>query len=233
MNLPRALWIDAGSPDVDGQHGQPGNCALCAQPDTHTVPASTLPSGYSDYAAMRLPSSDRICRSCTWIMRGKPPHTWRLWSVVYRLDRPAEESAGPAHGPHTLCTNRGNVRPVLDCLLRPPQQPWGVSIAVSGQKHVLTTAEACTGLWRPFYEGQAVHGNADDFADLRSRLVSLRSVGFTAEEITSGRISSQRITVDAIAVWRAVYPTIQTHRDSTLTALALWTITKETMTDDV
>lgn len=233
MRLPQVLWDDAGRPTIPDTDPTPGVCCICGTPSTHTAPAKVgLGTGFSDYAILRRPDSERVCPACVWIMRGKPPATWRLWTVVWRQGWQAPESAGPAHGPATLLTNRGNVKPVLDLLLNPPDRPWAVSVAMSGQRHILPAAETCPpGTWAPYLEGVRVTGTPDLFRGLWGHLRALRAAGFTADEITTGVIGSQRITVDALTVWRQHYPHVTAHRTAPITALALWTITKETMHD--
>lgn len=235
-SLTTRLWADAGAPPNPSATNHPAACALCGTNASRTTPASkALGSGWSDYTALRRPDSDRICEACQWIMTGIPPHTWRMWSVLYTADHEAAASdeRAPHHGPHSLLTNRANPRPIADALLNPPTGTWAVTIATSGQKHIIPMAGLNNSQerWQVRFEATTITATPTQLADLLTPLAHLRAAGFTADEIQTGRISSQRLTVDAIATWRNHYQHVRPHRTAPLTDLALWLLTKETIHD--
>lgn len=147
------IWRSAGCPS--GQRGElaedvDGVCALCGHGDTATVALTVAcpPASFGGWQQMRWPSSDRVCRACTWAMEGKPPNTLRMWSILYRGDG-VSGGIGPDMGDMCGAFNRSDLSAVLECLCWPPDCEWSAGLAESGKVHIVPymTVNRGAGAW--------------------------------------------------------------------------------------
>ena len=188
-----------------------------------------LRSGFSDYANIVRPDSLHVCAACSWVMGGIPPHTLRMWCVIYGCDAgPSDPKAPPVSG-FTLVNRSGTVR-IIEAIRNHPKTPWFVSIAQSGQKHILPFTQANSGAEEEFtirFESTNVRTTVEAFNETLALLTKLRAHGFSAEEITSGRLMSLHINVESVELWRACQERLFPIKSSPLVAMCLWLLTKE------
>jgi len=187
-------------------------------------------ANFTDHNMLRDFSSGFVCVPCAWVMSGRGTQGFRLWSVICRTDRelpPSHEKADKL-GPHIQLTTRGDLSAAVELLLDPPDSEWVVSIAISGQKHVVPYAWANRGsTWTVRMEGIDVVSDSVTFARVLFHAASLRSLGFTADEILSGVPSVHRITAEIFPLWTYHADALRRHRGGALLDLALVCITKE------
>lgn len=146
MTAPTTLvWELAGRPDPVPNiaallEDVPGVCALSGEYEPRTAPlAKALGANFTDQSLYRA-RSDRVGPGALWCCSGKPPATLRMWSVVA-----SRTAALPASHPKAWLqdtpglhlTNRADTSVIIDTLLDPPEGEWLVTVAVSGQKHVV------------------------------------------------------------------------------------------------
>lgn len=207
----RALYAALESPEVPRKTGAyTCNCAMCGAPcDGRGVSfADAFAVGFGDYELLKCPESPAVCVPCAWSLGSKPPVTLRLWSLVYRADRPAAPSNPKCylHHPALHATAKDNLREIVEILINPPKCPWFVTIAVSGQKHTLPWATLNHGdaMWSVRFESQSVASAPGRFARALYHASALFLAGVSRDEIAAGRIN-------APSAARAGVATLRTH----------------------
>ena len=213
--------------------GRIETCRMCGHDDLPTADAkAALGTNWTDQSCWRDPSSTRVCVACLWTCSGKPPATVRMWTVVTGVDRPSGEKA-PWRSDAACLTNRADTTPVISTLCSPPAHPWLVSIAVSGQKHILpygTVNPGGTGPWRVRMEDTTISSDPATFSRVHSHALALRRLGIRDDDILTGHPGSYLKTLEEITEWREHANHLTAHIGAPLLRLALWTITKKEIT---
>jgi hypothetical protein len=233
------VWELAGKPtpaaaDLFGDNA--GFCAMCGSWEQRTaVTAKAIGGNFTDQYLIARPDSDRICEGCVWICSGKPPATVRMWTVIARPDRPAPPSAGKCvlpTGGFLQYTSRADMRWTVATLADPPDGPWLVSVAESGQKHHVPYAQINhgAGRWTVRMDQADIVASPSEFRAVFTHVVALRAAGFTSGEIEQGAPSIVRLsTGDGLAVWRRHGQPLEPFRRSPLLHLACFLPNKEHM----
>lgn len=236
----RLVWELAGRPDpVESAArllGDVGVCRMSGDDDLQCAPADkALGKNWTDPACWARPDSTVVNTAAVWCCSGKPPHSLRMWTILAApgWDAPAsaDKCVMPA-GPGLAYINRGNPGPLVDMLASPPDGEWLASVAVSGQKHVLpyATVNHGSGRWTVRMETCNVTATPAEWSAVHASCVALRLAGCSDDDIKAGRPTPKIRTSKALAEWRHHADTIAPHRTSPLVDLALWTITKGTLT---
>ncbi|WP_166345053.1 hypothetical protein [Phytoactinopolyspora limicola] len=242
----RMVWDLAGRPEPVANVAAlitdtAGTCCVCGLPSDHTADTNrALGANFTDRAMFRDPRSSRVCPACLWCCSGKPPATLRMWTIVavpgYDLAPSHEKCALPA-GRGLHLTNRANTAAVSTVLRWPPPGEWVVTVAVSGQKHVLPYGTVNRGCdqWTVRLEATNVTSTPDDFAHVLRTAARLRAAGHRDDDIRRGAPTMSALKADADADhWRGLFHALADHTGHThspLLDLALWCITKETIHD--
>lgn len=219
---------------------EPGECAVCARDVDRTADVNrALGANFTDRGLFRSPSS-RVCAACLSICSGKPPATWRMWSVVALPGQQVPESNEKAwlQGiPGLYLGARGDTTGALvdSVLTSPPAGDWVLTVATSGQKHVVPYADIQHGAgpWTVRMETVTVHGDPETWQHVHGHALALRRLGVTADGVSAGE---PRFAVrggpthDLLAQWRSLSPALRPWLGSPLLSLALWTITKGALT---
>lgn len=212
----------------------PGECAVCGSQADETANADrALGANFADRSLLANNGSDRICRACLWCASGKPPATLRMWSIAAAEGRTWERSHEKAwlqDTPHVCLTNRANPHPILDTLLDPPAGDWMVTVAYSGQKHVVPYAPINhgPGEWRARCEDHTVTATSALFRHVWTNAQELRRLGVPEDAVMAGEPRFIK-TPDQLASWRGHADALNPYLGSPILRLALWCITKETM----
>lgn len=236
----RVVWEVAGRPSPVAStaahlRDAPGTCAICAELADFTADFDkSLGANFTDRSLIRAQTS-RVCAACLWCCSGKPPATLRMWSVVAAPGESLPESQPKAwlQGTAGLClTNRASTRPIIDMLAAPPVGNWVVTVAVSGQKHVVpyAVANSGSGRWTVRVEDHNVTATPGEWARAHGLALALRRLGVPAECIPRGEPRFIK-TQAALTQWRALDQDITPWKNSPVLTLALWTITKEVIND--
>lgn len=239
MSATRLVHALAGRPEPTGTAAQlltehPADCCVCGQHETRTAPAgAALGANFTDRRMFTRPGSTRVCTGCLWCCSGKPPLTLRMWTVIAAagLDLGASQpKAFLQDTPGLLLTSRADTTPVARILADPPDGDWLVSIALSGQKHVLPYARVNRGRgrWTVRCETVDIHATPQEWLHVHTHAVALRRLGVPADDVLTGipRYITDRASLDA---WRAHDTALTSYLRSPLLQLALWTITKGTL----
>ena len=210
-------------------------CCICGQVERETADADkSMGSNFTDRGHLRNHHSTRVCRACLWCASGKPPATLRMWSIVCTPGHalpPSQPKAWLQDTPGLCLTNRANTWPIINTLADPPVDPWVVTIAVSGQKHVVPYAETNTGAdrWLIRVEDHDVASTPAEWRTVFGPALALRRLGVPAEAIEAGEprfVIKGGATSALLDQWRDLAAPLQPYLGSTLLSLALWTITK-------
>ena len=203
------------------------DCAFCGAKITEGVRAKdAFGPGFTDWDKLARPGSAFVCVPCVWLMGGQPPNTFRLWSILYREDwtaPPSNPKAAYPHGPKTWCTSKGDMSRVIETLLDPPECPWIVSIADSGQIHTVPFATVNNGRdgWVIRYEREDVASHPREFATVLHHAVSLLAGGFIREDLATLAPHPSKLVKHGVDLWRRHAEPLKPYRRSPLLALAI------------
>lgn len=234
------VWELAGRPDC----GKPtvaydGLCYVCAEPCPSGVAVKAkLALGINfDHTQARQRASQHVCAACMWALAGKPPLTLRMWSGVACEQRGLppchEKCAYTTLGDRIHLTNRADMRTVAQALCDPPDGPWVVWIAVSGQKHVLpyTVTNHGTGPWAVRVEDATARSTPPEFALILARVIRLRQVGIPETAILAGDPGTWVDRQERLDAWRAHGVPLTALANSPLLQMACMIPTKGTIDD--
>lgn len=239
MSAPTTLvWDLAGRPDPVPNVAAlladvPDVCALSGDHEARTAPlAKALGANFTDQSLYRA-HSDRVGAGALWCCSGKPPATLRMWSIVAApgVDLPPSHEKAWIHGATGLhLTNRAATGAIIDTLIAPPDGEWMVTVAVSGQKHVVPygTVNRGPGAWVVRMETTNVAGDPGQWALVLATAARLRAAGHRADDVRAGSPTMAALkTADDINAWRALADRLAPYTRSPLLDLALWCLTKE------
>ena len=209
-------------------------CAVCAEPADRTAAVDkALGANFTDRTMFRDSRSSRVCQACVWCCSGKPPATLRMWTIVAApgVDLgPSQPKAWLQNTPGLLLTNRADPAPVARILADPPAGPWLVTIAVSGQKHVLPYGHVNhgSGRWAVRMENTTITADPGQWRHVHHHARALRQLGVPADCVAAGTPGGIR-TADQLTAWRTHAGQLTQWVGSPLLHLALWTLTKGTL----
>jgi hypothetical protein len=202
------IWRSAGCPTgsrSDMIENIEGVCALCGHSDTKTVPLMKAcpPASFGGWQQMRWPSSDRVCRACSWSMEGMPPNTLRMWSILYRDDG-VKSDVGPSLGENAAGSNRANLIPILETLCCPPECTWAVGVAESGKVHVVPYMHTNKGdgLWAIRVDRITLRESPTKMRHDVFHFSSLLAAGFRAKAIVERNPPIKDLSKIGIDVWK-------------------------------
>ena len=175
---------------------------------------------FTDHSNVCVPSSNYICIPCIWVLSGKPPNTFRLWSVVYRQDRKMSLSDPKVfrkvNGIHF--TKRTEPREIVDILINPPRSGlYFVVVALTGKKHTLPFAKINFDhrLWTVRFEDKNIQGTSSNFRNALFNCALLHSLGFTCTEIETGNVCPNKVA-ENIEEWRRCQRELRVFRETDL-----------------
>lgn len=203
------------------------NCYLCGQSATKPL---TLKDSFTAHSICKVPESDRMCDRCAWVI---PLRCWyfnpnknkwgklfsRNWSWLFQgqlLLAPIIEG-NHTEGKDTLpivcrLPTRADVR---GWLIDPPEPPFTIAIAESGQKHIVPWAQE--GLNRDRFPVQfeldSVWINRSEFSSIIGNYEALMSLGFSKTEIDSGKYRSEKL-MKCLDTWHPLENQIVPYRGS-------------------
>lgn len=233
------IWETAGRKEVTGAKGkllkpQPAVCCITGEYAEITADAKkALGENFTDHSLWRSPSG-RVGQAALWCCSGKgkeSPRTW-TWVCAPGENLPTSHEKAAHRAPGLCLTNRANTRPVIDILTRPPSGEWVVSVAVSGQKHVLpyATTNHGDGEWTVRFEELNVTATPETWGHVFGTVLALRRMGVSADSIVDGQPGRFK-TRDELNAWRGLAAKLAPHQHAPITQLALWCITKPIMED--
>lgn len=231
------IWEALGCPDVDGSKGKmlehhPAVCSITGQYAEMTAPTKkALGDNFVDQALWNA-HTGRVSKPALWCCSGVGKNSPRLWSWIVAPGEQLPESTekAPFRAPGLCATNRGNTAPIIDTLCAPPHGEWVLTVATSGQKHVLpySKTNTGTGAWSIRMEDVTITSTPEEFRHVFQLALSLRRLGIPADAIQDGKPAYIK-TAEQLQQWKELSTAIEPFRQAPLTTLALWCITKPIM----
>lgn len=178
----------------------PDFCYLCGATPATKPKATILKDSFTQHSRAKFPTSNYLCGRCTWVLplrlnyynsnSGKEVKLFaRCWSWLL--------SAGESHP--TIeddwvkdLPNRATIR---RWLLEPPEPPFTIAIAESGQKHILPFSQEAHNrdFFPVLFEHDLFFINRQNFAERLAQYEFLLGLGVTKTEINSGQYKGQNL----------------------------------------
>lgn len=207
-------------------------CYLCGRAATRPL---LLKDSFTAHSAARVPTSKLMCSLCSWCI---PLRCWyynegqkkwsklfsRNWSWLFygdRLINPVIEGTRTDSIDTLPVVSRLPTRAdIRNYLLHPPEPPFTLAIAVSGQKHILPWArEAHDKHSFPIqFELDTIFVDVSSFSQLLQAYESLMQLGFTKTEIDTGDYRSEKL-LPVLATWQELESKIAPERGAILLEL--------------
>ena len=188
----------------------PDLCYLCGKPATLPL---KLADSFTAHSACKVPTSDKMCDRCNETINGETKLLWywnegkgkwsRLWgrslSRLYQGDTLVCPTIGELHTEGKLTapivTELATREQMRGWLVNPPEPPFTIAIAESGQKHILPWAQE--GHDRDYFPVQfeldSLWIDRAQFAEILNSYESLMGLGFSKTESASGQYHSDRL----------------------------------------
>lgn len=215
-------------------------CYICG-----STPASKplkLADSFTNHSACRVPTSDKMCDRCAWVI---PLRCWywnegkQKWSKLFARNwswllsgksRAPKFSQERTEGKDTLpvvseLPTRALIR---EWLLNPPEPPFTIAIAESGQKHILPWAQEAYSRDRfPIQlEMDVLYIDRSQFGSLLSTYEALMALEFSKTEIDTGEYRSDRL-MSHLEQWEPLELVVQPHRSTRLLQLISYVAQRE------
>lgn len=214
-------------------------CAMCGQHVAESVHTKHSIGGksFTDQYLLSRPDSDRTCYGCAWVCTGKGMDQVRMWTIVARTDRalPASNPKAVFAANRVHFTSRADMRAVVETLADPPDGPWLVSVAESGQKHTLPYSRINRGggPWMVRMDAVDVVATPERWRLVFGHVVALRKAGFAPAEIEHVAPAVHKLTPEMLPVWQHHAAALAPYKGSALIHLATFVINKEHMDEYV
>jgi len=207
-------------------------CYLCGDPATKPL---ALKDTFTAHSSARVPDSDKMCDRCTYSINlrcwynNPSKGRWgklfsRNWSWLFQGEtllsptiKGTYAEGGEALEIVSSLPTRVKIR---GWLLNPPDPPFTIAIAESGQKHILFLAqEAHDRAYFPVqFELDTLYIDRAQFALLLQAYESLMALEFSKSEIDSGDYRSDRL-MKCLEAWELLESAIAAHRGRRLLQL--------------
>lgn len=186
------------------------HCYLCGKEIANGLPRKNIiKPTFTDSPLARAPKSQTVCKECTFCLSNKP---LRMYSIL----------ASPKGLKHPI---RGEWR---DTLLKPPEPPFVLALATSGQKHLhfkTRTNYKSNDYW-VLLEEVPIQVNTFKLASLLVVIEQLYTT-FTKDEIRTGNYNVSRIKAFGTGLWEELEEQLEKERGYRLFELAVTVAKKE------
>lgn len=214
-------------------------CYLCGKPATKPL---KLKDSFTAHSVARVPTSDKMCDRCDWSINlrcfyfNPNKQKWgklfsRNWSWLFQRDKLIAPKIEETHteGKDTLeivseLPTRAQLR---EWLINPPEPPFTLAIAESGQKHILFLAQEAHNrdIFPVQFELDTLHLDRKKFTALVQNYEALMALDFSKSEIDSGDYRSDRL-LKSFEQWESLEKQIAFFRGSRLFQLVSYVAVK-------
>jgi len=204
------IWEALGRPEQERPAEESySNCALCGAScnGIGVTFKNGISDSFSDYRDLESPGGTHCCEACVWSMQGRPPKTIRMWSILWREDGlvPPSREGCPWQVPGVHMSNKADLTAFFQVLLNPPRCKWIMTLADSGQIHLLPFAKVnmpTAKSWTIRLERNDIKCNREDFPMIVSHAEALYRAGFVKDDIMYGQPQSSMIYKRGINIWK-------------------------------
>lgn len=199
-------------------------CYLCG---SMAVKPLNLKDSFTAHSMARCPTSEKLCDRCAWVV---PLRCWywnsikKVYSKLYsrnwswllsaQISYP-KFSQERTEGKDTLVvvSELPTRRLIREWLLDPPEPPFTIAIAESGQKHILPwSQEAHSQDYFPvLFEQDVLHIDKSELKRYVAVYENLLALGFSKTEIDTGIPRSERL-LQNLNAWEKLNAHIETRR---------------------
>lgn len=177
------------------------NCYLCGtSPAIHEL---ILKKSFTAHSVAKCPESKHLCDRCEFSInlranywnnaKGKYSLLYaRNWSWLYQGDNLLSPVLGGEQNGFPIVKNLATRIEIRDWLLNPPDPPFTIAIAESGQKHILFLAQPghSKTLFPVQFETDSLIVKKPEFDNLLFAFEGLMGLGATKMEIVTGEYKS-------------------------------------------
>jgi len=214
-------------------------CYLCGKPATKPL---KLKDTFTNHSVARIPTSNKLCDRCDWSINlrcfyfNPNKQKWgklfsRNWSWLFQGDKLIAPKIEGTHteGKDTLeiVTDLPTRIQLREWLLNPPEPPFTLAIAESGQKHILFLAQEAHNrdIFPVQFELDTLHLDRKKFTALVQNYEALMALDFSKSEIDSGDYRSDRL-LKSFEQWESLEKQIAFFRGSRLFQLVSYVAVK-------
>lgn len=200
---PTGKEVEVPSPECGTEAGE---CWLCgAETERGFLKKKVIKPTFTDGPLAKAPYSDVVCEACTWAISHRPLRNYSLFATMSQLEFPSRQRS-------------------REILLDPPDEPFMLVLAESGQKWLHFKAKVNLGVGKTFQVllEEAPVTVACTFRLLLDNVEELYNGGFTKTEIASSNYHSHRIQEFGIQEWDELEKQVSRYRGGRLLDLALF-----------
>ena len=205
------------------------NCYLCGR--ENATFSAKFKDTFTAHSSAKCPQSTKLCKRCDFSInlranylnpsKGKYSSLFgRNWSWLYQGDELISPTFNGEIDGLPIVENLPTREMIRGWLLNPPNPPFTIAIAESGQKHILYLAQEAHSkdAFPVQFELDFVLIKRQEFAQLLSCFESLMGLGATKTEILSGEFKSQFL-IKNLNSYVEYEETIRKHRGKRLLEL--------------
>jgi len=174
------------------------NCYLCGS--TPATKPLNLKDSFTAHSTAKFPTSDKLCDRCAWVIPLRlnyyNPNTKRdvqlfsrnwSWLLSDKEKHPKIEGDRVSELP-----SRATIR---EWLIDPPEHPFTIAIAESGQKHILPWSQVAYSrdYFPVLFELDLLHIDRENFIENLNNYEYLLTLGLTKTEINTGQYKAQNL----------------------------------------
>jgi len=181
-------------------------CYLCGKPGNQPL---SLKDSFTAHSIAKCPDSKYLCDRCHWVI---PLRCWyfnpnknawsklfsRNWSWLFQgeklLSPVIEGTRGEGKEELPIVSSLATRAEIRDWLMNPPEPPFTITVAESGQKHLLPFAqEALSRDYFPVLFEMDIVYISDSFKSVLGQFEALMGLGFGKTEILTGEYRSETL----------------------------------------
>lgn len=210
------------------------SCWVCGFPCNKAVLLNkAIGQSFTDHEKSEAPWSDYLCLPCCWVMSGRPPDSFRPWSVVWRSDKhfdvnPDVYKSRQIKGVHF--TKKIQPNEIVSLLSNPPKNhSYFCSIALTGQKHVIpfTKINHSSDYWTIRTDSYDITSSVAVFNDIFNKCQHLLQLNFSKIDIETGTPYSSKLKdKQKREIWKSYEFDLVKWRGSNFLKLILWLVRK-------
>lgn len=165
---------------------------------------------FTNHDIAKAPWSNSVCEACYWGLSYSSLRNYSILATLNGLYHPSK-------------------RQIRDLLIKPPEPPFVLTIAVSGQKwlHILAKVNYTNKVFEVMYENIPIKVNPSKFKDIVELVEELYRAGFTKEEILTGEYQAHKIQAFGIERLEEIEFLLELERNGRLFELAVDLARKE------